>query len=132
MLDGECTDCTISRSIFISNSARYCGALSTDMSGGSSDISIVDSVFYYNRAVDELSIGGGAACINDALASITNCTFVGNTAAGYGGALLSDNSEIAITDTIFSCNSAGHSGGVLITYAYSSSFIIRSSTFIDN
>ena len=128
-LDGECTNCIISKSIFISNSACYCGALDTDTSGGSNDISIIDSAFYYNRAD---SISGGAACINDALASITNCTFVGNTAAGYGGAVVSDNSTLTVTDTVFSNNTAGLSGGALLTYAYPSNFTISSSIFIDN
>ena len=130
--DGECINYIISESIFISNSARYCGALSTDTSGGSNDISIIDSVFYYNQAVSEISIGGGAACINDALVSIINCTFVGNTAAALGGAMSFDNSEITITDSVFSNNVAGFSGGALITYSSSSNYTIRSSIFIDN
>ena len=130
--DGTCTNCSISRSIFISNSAHYCGALSSgSMSGGSNDINIIDSAFYYNRAINELSVGG-AACINDASVSITNSTFVGNSAVGYGGAVVLDNSTITITDTVFSSNTAGLSGGALITYAYPSNYTISSSTFIDN
>ena len=132
--DGECTNCNISESILISNYAHYCGALSVGILNfdGANDITVTDSAFYYNRAVDELSSGGGAACINDASVSITNCTFVGNIAAGLGGALLADNSEITITDTVFSNNTAGLSGGALITYAYPSNYTIISSTFIDN
>ena len=78
------------------------------------------------------SIGGGAACINSASSTVTNCTFVGNTAAGYGGAMLADNSEITITDTVFINNTAGYSGGALITYAYPSNYTIISSIFKDN
>jgi hypothetical protein len=128
----ECTSCIISESIFISNSAQYCGALSTGLFGEFSNISIIDTAFYYNRAVSGNSIGGGAACINSASSTITNCTFVGNTAAGYGGAMLADNSEIIITDTVFSNNTAGLSGGALITYAYPSNYTIISSLFTDN
>ena len=97
-LDGVCTNRIISKSIFIFNSAHYCGALNADKSGryNFSDISIIDSTFYYNKADSEVSTGGGAACINNAMASITNCTFVGNTAAGIGGAIVSDNSTLTV------------------------------------
>ena len=133
--DGECTNCIISESIFISNFAQYCGALSTDLlnlDDEVSDISVIDTAFYYNRAFSVNSIGGGAACINSASSTVTNCTFVGNTAAGYGGAMLADNSEVTITDTVFINNSAGYSGGALITYAYPSNHTIVSSIFKDN
>ncbi len=130
--NGGCTSCIISESIFISNSAKYCGALSTGLFGEFSNISIIGTAFYYNRAVSGNSIGGGAACINNASFTVINCTFVGNTAAGYGGAMLADNSEITITDTVFSNNTAGLSGGALITYAYPSNYTIISSLFIDN
>ena len=132
--DGECTNCIISESIFISNSAQYCGALSTGLLNFDefSDISVTDTAFYYNRAVNGNSIGGGAACINSASSMVTNCTFVGNTAAGYGGAMLADNSEITITDTVFINNTAGYSGGALTTYAYPSNYTIISSIFKDN
>jgi predicted outer membrane repeat protein len=131
---GGCTSCIISESIFISNSAQYCGALSTGLLnfGEFSNITIIDTAFYYNRAISGNSIGGGAVCINNASFTITNCTFVGNTAAGYGGAMLADNSEITITDSVFSNNSAGLSGGALITYAYPSNYTIISSLFTDN
>ena len=130
--NGECTSCTISESIFISNSAQYCGALSAGLFGEFSNISVIDTIFYYNRAISGNSIGGGAACINNASATVTNCTFIGNTAAGYGGAILADDSEITITDTIFINNTAGYSGGALITYAYPSNYTIISSIFKDN
>jgi predicted outer membrane repeat protein len=133
--DGECASCTISESIFISNSAKYCGALSTGLLNFDdefSNISVVDTAFYYNKAVSGNSIGGGAACINGASSTITNCTFVGNTAAGYGGAMLVEDSEITITDTVFSNNTAGLSGGALLTYAYPSDYTIISSIFTDN
>ena len=133
--DGECTNCIISESIFISNFAQYCGALSTDLlnlDDEVSDISITNTAFYYNKAVSGNSIGGGAACINSASATVTNCTFVGNTAAGYGGAMLADDSEVTITDTVFINNSARYSGGALITYAYPSNYTIISCIFKDN
>ena len=57
---------------------------------------------------------------------------MGNTAAGLGGVVSFDESEIAIMDSVFSKNTAGFSGGALITYAYPSNYTIRSSTFIDN
>ena len=136
-LDGTCINCTISTNIFISNSAHHCGALvlsSASVSGQSneSDVSIIDSAFYYNSAIDELSVGGGAACINDVSVSITNSTFVANSAVGYGGAVVVNNSTITITDTVFSNNTAGLSGGALITYVYPSNYTIDSCTFIDN
>jgi predicted outer membrane repeat protein len=130
--NGECTSCILSESIFISNSAQYCGAISTGLFGELSNISIIDTAFYYNRAVSGNSIGGGAACIASASSLVTNCTFVGNTAAGYGGAMLVDDSEITITDTVFSNNTAGLSGGALLTYAYPSDYTIISSLFTDN
>ena len=131
--NGEHTSCIISKSIFISNSAQYCGALDIGLLDEFSNISVVDTAFYYNRAVSGNSIGGGAACINSASSTVTNCTFVGNTAAGYGGAMLADNCEVTITDTVFINNTAGYSGGALITYAYPSNYtIISSILFKDN
>ena len=130
--NGEHTSCIISKSIFISNSAQYCGALDIGLLDEFSNISVIDTAFYYNRAVSGNGIGGGAACINSASSTLINCTFVGNTAAGYGGAMLADNSEIIITDTVFINNSAGYSGGALITYAYPSNYTIISSIFKDN
>ena len=134
--DGTCINCTIPRSIFVSNCAHYCGALNSyngaGISGQSSDVSIIDSTFYYNRAINKLSVGGGAACINDASVSITNSIFVGNSAMGYGGAVVLNNSTITITDTVFSNNTAGLSGGALITYANPSNYTINSCTFVDN
>ena len=130
--DGECTNCTISGSTFISNSAHYCGALSTRLSVSGNEIRVIGSTFYYNRAISEISIGGGAACINNAQVLISNCIFVGNIAVGDGGAMVSDGSTVTVTDTVFSNNTAGRSGGAMITYAYSSNYTIVSSTFIDN
>ena len=130
--NGEHSSYTISESIFISNSAQYCGALSTGLFREFSNISIIDTAFYYNRAVSGNSIGGGAACINSVSSTVTNCTFVGNTAAGYGGAMLADNSEVTITDTVFINNTAGYSGGAVITYAYPSNYTIITSIFKDN
>ena len=130
--NGEHTSCIISESIFISNSAQYCGALNIGLLDEFSNISVIDTAFYYNRAVSGNSIGGGAACINSASSTVTNCTFVGNAAAGYGGAMLADNSEVTITDTVFINNTAGYSGGALITYAYPSNYTIISSIFKDN
>ena len=130
--NGEHTNCIISESIFISNSAQYCGALNIGLLDEFSNISVTDTAFYYNRAVSGNSIGGGAACINSASSTVTNCTFVGNTAAGYGGAMLADNSEVTITDTVFINNTAGYSGGALITYTYPSNYTIITSIFKDN
>ena len=118
---------------FIHNSANSCGAISIiKYYDNNNMVEITDSIFNSNRAVSISNIGGGAVCIMNTTALISNCTFVGNTAAGFSGAMLSHNSTVVISYTLFHNNSAGLDGGDLITYTHPSNYTITHTSFTHN
>ncbi len=53
--------------------------------------------------------GGGMYCLTSA--TVTNCTFSGNSAVGQGGGMFSKASGPIVTNCRFIANSAGYSGG---------------------
>ena len=79
-----------------------------------------------------VDIGGGAACARNVSVLISNCIFIGNTAAGNRGAILSDGSTLVITNTVLANNTSGHDGGALITHAHPSNYSITHSSFNHN
>ena len=95
-VDGRLSNVFIGESSFIRNSANSCGALNINVTeySGNNVVQISDSIFNYNSAASEFDIGGGAACILNTSAIISNCTFTGNTAEGLGGALASHDSNM--------------------------------------
>ena len=95
-------------------------------------VQLTDTTFDSNKALRASDTGGGAICVVTTSAVISNCTFVGNTAAGFGGAFMSHNSTVLINHTVFQSNTAGHDGGALISYAHPSNYTITQSTFMHN
>ncbi|HTN36415.1 MAG TPA: right-handed parallel beta-helix repeat-containing protein, partial [Arachidicoccus sp.] len=72
--------------------------------------------------------GGGIYNISSS-PTITNCTFLGNS-AGNGGGIYNDNASPIITNCTFSGNTSGYYGGGI--YSLSSSPIITNCTFVGN
>ena len=131
-VDGLHSNIFISESSFTQNSANSCGALSITKYYDDNEVQISDSTFNYNRAMRVTSMGGGAVCIMNTSAFIYNSTFIGNTAVGFGGAMVSHDSMVVINHTLFCNNSAGCDGGALIIYAHPSNYTIIQSIFTHN
>ncbi len=75
----------------------------------------------------------GGAIYNDLLstANVTNCTFEGNSAYVYGGAIIDfPDSEMTITGSTFSDNGAGDAGGAI--FADDDTLNVTNSTFSGN
>ena len=131
-LDVEHLNLSVTESRFIQNSADSCGVLNIHTRYNSSIVQITDTTFDSNEALRASDTGGGAICVVTTSAVISNCTFVGNTAAGSGGAFVSHNSTVVINHTVFQSNTAGSDGGVLISYAHPSNYTITQSIFTNN
>ena len=125
-------DFLMTESTFVQNSADSCGAINIVTYYDTNVVEINDTIFDSNRALRVSDSGGGALCITNTSALISNCSFVDNVAAGAGGAVVSCNSEVDIDYTVFHNNSAGGDGGVLVTYARPSNYTITQSTFTHN
>jgi predicted outer membrane repeat protein len=118
---------TLTNTTFDSNNASRGGALSC--MGGT--IAVTDSTYISNSALSDSGGDGGAIYENCNLA-ILNSTFSANTAAHYGGAVLSDNdiNPVEITNSTFYGNTAlSGSGGAIANYG---GLVIRNSTFSNN
>ena len=122
-LDVEHLEFSIAESSFIQNSADSCGVLKFLTYYSTSITQITDTTFDSNKALRASDTGGGALCIMNTSAVISNCTFFGNAAVGFGGAFVSHSSMVVINRTIFHSNMAGHDGGALISYAHPSYYI---------
>lgn len=75
-IDSKHLDFSITESSFIQNSADSCGALSITKLYDASIVQISDTVFDFNRALNESNIGGGAVCITNTTALISNSRFI--------------------------------------------------------
>ena len=129
---GHNLDFSITESSFIQNSAGSCGALNILTNFNTSRSQITDTTFESNKALRASDTGGGALCVTHASTVTSNCSFVGNTAAGFGGAFVSHNNMVIINHTIFHGNMAGGDGGALTSYAHPSDYTISQSTFTHN
>ena len=83
-----------------------------------STVQIAESTFEFNKALRVSDIGGGALCIMNTTALISNSSFIGNAAEGFGGVMVSHDSMVIINNTLFYSNMAGGDGGALATYAF--------------
>ncbi|MBW8038920.1 MAG: hypothetical protein FVQ85_02850 [Planctomycetes bacterium] len=99
---------------FSENSAQYGGG----MRNVNSNPSLTNCMFSANAAIQEGNgSGNGGGMYNGAysLVRLTDCTFIGNTAAGRfgsgGGIYNTSSSELILINCSFTGNSAIHSGG---------------------
>ena len=74
---------------------------------GGSDVVLENCIFTQNISGN----GAGVSCGG----TLTNCIFINNSAAVYGGGMRSGGDDIFLTNCIFSGNSAGYSGGGLLS-----------------
>jgi hypothetical protein len=123
---------------------------------GTSNLNINGALITHNLSLD--SIGGGVANSGNAVVSIVNSTisdnfagttgggfsdenaqgtldvsnslFVGNAAAGNGGAIFVASPDTTITNTQFEGNNSGGSGGGI--FAGGVKLVVQASTFADN
>ena len=95
----------ISHSTFTNNTATYWGGAICNLSGA---IQIASSEFEGNRATSGL----GGALYNSVAATVLQCTFRSNQAAGNGGAIytIEDDSPLSIAQCLFEQNAAGTGG----------------------
>jgi len=71
---------------------------------------LLNGVFAGNHA---LRFEGGAMVANEAVATLVNVVFTGNTAGQDGGAYVNGASHVSLTNVTFSGNRAGRRGGAL-------------------
>lgn len=90
---------------------------------------ILDHVTLSNNNKDGFSQGGGIYLANGTTTSITNSSFLSNT-AHEGGGIYAYTATVNIFNSVFSNNSAGDDGGAL--YLYNSQTTIQSSTLNGN
>ena len=80
-------------------------------------------------------VGGGIAIFNGGGATINNCTFTGNSASFYGGAIYAFGSitgPITVNNSTFTNNHAAHEGGAIYSSAASAQLIFNNCTFTNN
>ena len=126
-VDVEHMNFSVTETSFIQNSADSCGVLNI-LHSNTRIAQITGTIFDSNKA----NTGGGALCITNTSAVISNCTFTGNTVTSLGGAVVSHDSMVVINRTIFHNNMAGGDGGALVSYAHPSNYTISQSTFMHN
>ncbi len=92
----------------------------------------IESTTFRGNTVSESGSGGGGLSINGgAEVDIQNCTFVSNTADGYGSAVYIDGgSSVTIQDSLMEANTILTSAGTI--YAFEAASIAISNTVIRN
>lgn len=118
---------------FSYNIAVYCGALDVD-EFYHPHVDITANTFTHNRATGTLAGNntGGVICIRNASIFFLCNNFSHNLAAGNGGVLTVDESDITVDQSVFDDNTAGDDGGVFHTYFYPTTYTITNSTFTNN
>ncbi|TNE88745.1 MAG: hypothetical protein EP330_13575 [Deltaproteobacteria bacterium] len=122
-------DLTIQRATFIANHATGAGggALAGLPLTGST-VLIEGSIFEENTA----AVSGGAMGLQfDGVQTVRDCSFIGNSSAGRGGALFVDLSDILVERNFFCMNDGDQGGGLFIQRAVAGSFV-RNNVFIQN
>ncbi|RNC82840.1 MAG: hypothetical protein ED559_14040 [Phycisphaera sp.] len=103
----------VRRCEFIHNAGHGTGPLNVF----SAVSTISDSLFLnngYNTDKDEgIPHGGGGLCIERGRSTISNCTFIGNTAESAGGVMATSDSSVRVIGSRFYANTATDSGGAI-------------------
>ena len=112
---------------FVSNTAKYGGAIQLDrIAGQSGQLSLEGSAFLRNSA---LSDGGGGFSMDTGAATVNNCSFRSNRARGLdstgGGAAYLLGSSLLVTNSSFAADLAGLSAGDELFLAHVTSSDIR-------
>ena len=127
---GNLTDITVINSTFTNNAVNdFAGndmALGGAICTENGTISISDSTFIANSAFD-----GGAVRADYGFISVRNSYFENNSASVYGGGAFSSGGGTNVTDSTFKRNYARQYGGAIFCYEESKTHIINS-TFENN
>ena len=133
---GKSINVFLSHNVFTKSTATSCGVLSAGNANHDSTrqaydvrVSLVSKQFSYNSATDKNS-GGGVACFRNAMVTIDDCNFNGNSANSEGGTFHAYESFITIEGSTFINNAAFNNGG--IGHVVNSSLVVRDSTFNNN
>ena len=113
-VSGYNANVTFSNSLFSTNQATVCGILrqtATQCTDAQCRINLISNTFTNNTATG-FYLGGGVGCFENALVTIVNTTFKGNTVSNNGGVFNVNTSTINIVTSTFTNNSALNSGGV--------------------
>ena len=134
-------DLTIKNSIFrngqkSSGTTLEGGSISiTDMSGGVSDLTILNSKFYNNKA----QTGGAIFSRSIQTVTITNSQFYSNEGTTHGGGIvIFDPSNVTVLNSTFNDNTTAGNGGGLYCTRFSTGYSpvvnlnVTSSSFYDN
>ena len=139
---GRHSNIAVTKSLFVRNSAAYCGVF--DIDELHHDVNIEDSTFSLNTATGNSDISsilsisgiksdiGGVICVRNATISILNSSFTHNSAAGYGGVMYMDDSKVTLEKCKFDSNVAGYGGGVTYTEQHRIQLHINLSLFTKN
>ena len=114
-VSGYNANVTFSNSLFSTNQATVCGILrqtATQCTDTQCGINLISNTFTNNLATGIFS-GRGVGCFENAIVTIVNTTFKGNTANNNGGVFNVNTSTINIVTSTFTNNSALNSGGVV-------------------
>jgi hypothetical protein len=106
--------------------------LLTSSSGGAacfidrSYVTINQCLFTNNKAINNLSIRGGALYINNSKVLITGSILEGNVCSVNGGALYATGSSVTLSGTVVSGNNSDQDGAGIYCDASSAVYIVRS------
>ncbi len=116
VLTVEATATTVRNCTFENNKGRAIYAHSFLDYNDTASLTVENSRFIGNSTTSTYSNAGGGAIYcyyYYSPATITGCTFTGNTSAGYGGALWLHSDEAKISGCTFTENSANWGGGAI-------------------
>jgi len=117
---------TVINCTFIGNSANGGGGMYIGDRGDHSPLMVIDCIFQENTAAGR---GGGVVAARSMAPTLTNCTFVGNTASD-GGGMYNHFSDSTVTNCSFSGNTATDDGGGI--FSQQSSTTVANCTFSGN
>ena len=117
---------TVTNSVFSGNSATSSGG-GIRTNAVISTVTVTGSTFSGNSA----DLGGGIYAFDDAVLTVANSSFSGNSAIALGGGIYASKGiKLTITDSTFTANTAGTEGGGL--YFQRSDVDMRGDTFSTN
>ena len=101
------------------------------INGGNIDVGF-DNVTFRNGDAGGGGDGGAIEIENDSDVTISNSSFLNNSADDNGGAIDIDRGTLTINNTVFNGNAAGDNGGAISTHSDSVTITITDSEFTNN